>query len=193
MNVQVQNSKFKAQEKHHASSTKHREDRATRWSFGFAAFLELCALSFEAPRLPRRGTAILLTLFATAATSFGQVTNQLSTTPPLPELGFSVLRLLGALALVLALFFAGIWVFKHWQRLALHKGQVPRLNILEVKSLGSRHALYLVAYEQQRLLLASSPAGLSLVTHLPEAGEDEVAVPAPTFVQVLHRALAPKA
>src|SRR5437879_5183585 len=75
----------------------------------------------------------------------------------LPELGFSLIRVIGALALVLALFLAGIWLFRNWQRLVVRKGKAPQLTILEVKPLGHRHGLYLVGYEQQRLLLASSP------------------------------------
>lgn len=88
--------------------------------------------------------------------------------PALPEAGFSVVRVLGALALVLALFLAGAWGFKNWQRLALARsGRRTLLQVLEVKSLGARQALYVVAYEQQRLLLASSPAGITLISHLP--------------------------
>ena len=179
--------------KSHAPNSKSSAGDPTLGIFGLNTAREFGAGSSVMLKAQSRWCIMSCALLVTAVTALAQVTNQPSATPPLPELGFSVLRLLGALVLVLALFFAGIWGFKHWQRLALHKGRVPQLNILEVKSLGSRHALYLVAYEQQRLLLASSPAGLSLVTHLPEAGADDVAVPAPTFVQVLHRALAPKA
>jgi flagellar biogenesis protein FliO len=45
------------------------------------------------------------------------------------------------------------------------------LNVLEVKSLGYRQALYVVGYEQQRLLLASSPAGVTMLAALPSADE----------------------
>jgi flagellar biogenesis protein FliO len=98
-----------------------------------------------------------------------------------PELGSSLLRVAGALILVIALFFAGVWLFKNWRRFLNQKGRAPKLNILEVKSLGQRQAIYVVAYEQQRMLLASSPAGVSLVSHLPPAGEDEAA-PAPATI-----------
>jgi flagellar biogenesis protein FliO len=50
--------------------------------------------------------------------------------------------------------------------------------LLEVKSLGQRQAIYVVGYQQQRMLLASSPAGVTLLSHLPEAGEAETAAPA---------------
>jgi flagellar biogenesis protein FliO len=40
--------------------------------------------------------------------------------------------------------------------------------------LGGRHALHVVGYEDQRLLIGSSPGGLTLLTHLP-ASEPEPA------------------
>ena len=109
-------------------------------------------------------------LLLAGSSAFGQVTNLVSTTAPvLPQVGFSILRLLGSLGLVVGLFLAGVWCFKNWQRLTVQRGRNPKLQILEVKSLGGRHAIYLVAYEQQRLLLASSPGNVNLITHLPEA------------------------
>jgi len=113
----------------------------------------------------------------------------------IPGMGFSLLRLFGALILVLALFLAGVWLFKHWQRLTTMRGRAPKLNLLEVKALGNRHALYVVAYEQQRLLIASSPAGVTLLTHLPEGDAAEAAAsaaPAPSFARALQQVLAGK-
>ncbi len=107
----------------------------------------------------------------------------------LPDLGSSLLRLVGALALVLTLFLAGAWLFRNWQRLVRRGGPPLKLNVLEVRPLGQRHALYVVGYERQRLLLAASPAGVSLLSHLPEAAEPEtVPVPAPAggFAAVLR-------
>ncbi len=111
-----------------------------------------------------------------------------------PEIGSSLLRVGGAMILVIALFFAGVWLFKNWGRFVKQNGRVPKLNILEVKSLGQRQAIYVIGYEQQRMLLAASPAGVSLVSHLPAAGENE-AQPAPTtinFAAVLQEALGRK-
>jgi flagellar biogenesis protein FliO len=108
-------------------------------------------------------------------------------------MGFSVVRVFGSLVVVLALFLGAVWLFKNWQRVAIYKGRTPKLNVLEIKSLGNRHALYLVGYEDQRFLIASSPAGVNLLTHLPEAdGEPVAAVPVPTFAQSLRQTLAPK-
>jgi flagellar biogenesis protein FliO len=110
-------------------------------------------------------------------------------------MGASLLRVFGALGLVIALFLGGVWMFKNWQRLALRKGALPKLNVLEVKSLGQRQALYVVGYEQQRMLIASSPAGVTLVSHLPEADATTPAVaPAPsmTFVEAFQQVISRK-
>jgi len=111
-----------------------------------------------------------------------------------PELGSSLLRVGGALLLVISLFFAGIWLFKNWRRFVKQNGRVPKLNVLEVKSLGQRQAIYVIGYEQQRMLLASSPTGVSLVSHLPAASENETAPVSSTinFAAVLQEALGRK-
>jgi flagellar biogenesis protein FliO len=95
----------------------------------------------------------------------------------LPDTGSSVLRVFGALMVVIAIFLAGVWLFRNWRRFTIGKTGAPRLNVLEIKTLGQRHALYVVGYDQQRMLLASSPAGVSLVSHLPAADETEVTMP----------------
>ena len=104
---------------------------------------------------------------------------------------FSLVRMIGALALVLAFFAGGLWLFKNWQRFAGRKGQAAKLSILEVKSLGHRQALYVVGYERQRLLLASSPAGVTMLTTLPAAADadPESVVLQPNFTDVLLHAL----
>ena len=110
----------------------------------------------------------------------------------LPEVGFSFLRVLGALAIVLGLFLSGVWLFRNWQRLVVRNGSSPRLNVLETRPLGNRHGLYVVRYEQQRMLLASSPTGVALISHLPDceppAAPLTVSDNAP-FAQTLQRVL----
>lgn len=104
----------------------------------------------------------------------------------------SMIRLIGALVLVFAVLFGGVWLFRRWQGLLQQRGgNSPKLRVLEVKSLGSRHALYVVGYEKQRLLLSSSPAGVSLLTTLPEAEHDamQTDAPAPAFSDVLQKVL----
>jgi len=93
----------------------------------------------------------------------------------LPDAGASLFRVLGAFLVVVALFLAGVWLFRNWQRLAVQKSGGAKLNLIEVKSLGQRQAIYLVGYQQQRMLVASSPAGVTLLSHLPSAAEPEQA------------------
>ncbi len=125
------------------------------------------ARSLPRSLLPRARCALLLPLLLTLSASAATLTNA----PVLPhaasDLGASLLRTLGALAMVIALFLGGAWLFRNWQRLALRPGQNPQLHVLEVRHLGQRHALYVVGYHDQRMLLAASPTGVSLVSHLP--------------------------
>ena len=124
------------------------------------------AFPHSALRTPH--SAIVTALFlACAPAAFAEVTNTLTLRTDLPNVGASAIRALGALAIVLALFFAGVWVFRNGQRAVWRRTGVPKLAILESRSLGNRLAIYVVGYEQQRLLVGSSPAGLSLLTQLP--------------------------
>lgn len=128
-------------------------------------------------------------LLGGAVSALGQTTN-LPAAPPLPDATFSVLRVLGALALVLAVFFAGLWLFRNWQRFVGRTGRAPKLAVLEVKAVGNRHSLYVVGYERQRLLLASSPTGITLVSQLPEAVADQALSPSqPGFAETLQHVL----
>ncbi|MGD0813026.1 MAG: flagellar biosynthetic protein FliO [Verrucomicrobiota bacterium] len=99
----------------------------------------------------------------------------------MPDVGASIFRICGAFILVVALFLAGVWLFRNWQRLAAQKHGGAKLNVIEVKSLGQRHAIYVVGYQQQRMLLASSPAGVAFLSHLPSA---EVGEHTPTTANV---------
>ncbi|MBI3416264.1 MAG: FliO/MopB family protein [Verrucomicrobia bacterium] len=142
-------------------------------------------------------------LFA-GAVNFGVAARAAETNPvagpalPLPEAGASVLRVFGALALVIALFLGGVWLFRNWQRLVVQRGQAPKLNILESRPLGNRHGLHVIGYERQRLLIASSPNGLTLISQLAaadtprETGHAAVYHPSSeVFKQVLARAIKP--
>jgi flagellar biogenesis protein FliO len=109
----------------------------------------------------------------------------------LPDVGASIFRICGAFVLVVALFLGGVWMFRNWQRVALRKNGGAKLNLLEVKSLGQRQALYVVGYRQQRMLLASSPAGVTLLSHLPSAEEEAAIDPVPnvSFADALKHVL----
>src|SRR5580700_10782496 len=106
-------------------------------------------------------------------------------------MGASLLRVVGAMVLVIAVFLAGVWLFKNWQRLAMRKGAAPKLNVLEVRSLGQRQAIYVIGYEQQRMLLASSSTGITLISHLPAAeAEPALDTPKMSFAEAFQQVLA---
>jgi flagellar biogenesis protein FliO len=155
--------------------------------------------TFSLSHLPALIPALLLLLPGLAAPAHAATsisTNLPPISPALPDASFSVIRVFGALVLVLGLFLAGVWLFRNWQRLALRRGQPSHLQILEMKALGGKHALYVVGYQQQRLLLASSPNGVALVSHLPSAEVSEVEptrLTSENFVQVLQQAVQAKA
>lgn len=119
-------------------------------------------------------------------------TNLPPISPALPDASFSIIRVFGALVLVLGLFLGGVWLFKNWQRLTVQRGRPSQLQIVEMKALGGKQALYVVGYQQQRMLLASSPSGVTLVSHLPNADAPELepaAVSGQNFVQALQQAV----
>lgn len=138
----------------------------------------------------------LVCLFFFALTAHGQ-TNVVSTpviAPVLPDAGVSLLRVAGAMALVIGIFLGGVWLFRNWRRLALQQGRGPKLQVLETRPLGGRHAVYILAYEQQRFLISASPSGVSFLSHLPAVADSEPAngsagVSRPAFTQVLAQVL----
>lgn len=137
-----------------------------------------------------------LSALATDLTSPVAATNAFPP-PPMPAIptasaASSLFRVLGALALVLAMFFGGVWLFRNWQRTVIAKGHAPKLSILETKSLGQRHAIYVIGYEQQRLLVSASPSGVTMLTTLPAASvnaTEEAPVTKSSFTEALRQAL----
>ena len=132
--------------------------------------------------------------FASAPRALAEATNTLTLKSNLPEAGLSMVRAFAALAVVLAIFFAGVWLFRNAQRLGWRKTGAPRLAILESRALGNRFALYVVGYEQQRMLIGSSPAGISLLSQLPPAtptapADALASAPAASFNQCLEQVL----
>jgi len=140
---------------------------------------------------------IVLAAIAVGPAASAQTTNYVASpvsVPALPDAGASLFRVAGALALVIGIFFAGVWIYRNWQRVLRPRAQQPKLNVLEVRSLGGKHALYVVGYESERFLLASSPTGVNLVSQLAPADpaaavEAEPAAPGLSFAEALTRVL----
>jgi len=141
--------------------------------------------------------SVLAVLFCGAHSVLAESTNAIApaTTANLPDPSASLLRVFGALALVLGLFLGGVWFYKNWRRLTLQRGQQPKLNIHETRPLGARQAIFVVGYEKQRFLVATSPAGVSLLSHLPDAelapeteADEKKSAPMP-FAQALAQVL----
>lgn len=135
---------------------------------------------------------IAIGLLAFASTSFGAET---ALSPAPPSIGFSVVRMIGGLCLVLSLLCGGAWVYRNSARFAPGRGRGQKLKVLESRALGHRHSIFVVSYENQRLLLSTSPTGVTMLSHLPEAEQDEVetesAAPSipPSFSNAFFQAL----
>jgi len=114
-------------------------------------------------------TALFLVVLFVAGNAMADTNDVSPAATSLPDASGPLLRVMGALALVLGLFLGGVWFFKNWQRLAIQRGRQPKLNILETRSLGARQAVFVVGYDRQRFLVATSPAGVNLLSHLPDS------------------------
>jgi flagellar biogenesis protein FliO len=78
-------------------------------------------------------------------------------------------QMLGAFIFVVSVFILGAWLFKRSRFFTLYKGGSTQLQVLESRSLGYRNSLWVVGYNQQRFLLATSATGVSLLGALPDA------------------------
>jgi len=68
---------------------------------------------------------------------------------------------------------------------------------LETRSLGGRQTIHVIGYEQERFLIAASPTGINLLSHLPTASEVEPAAQekisaVPSFAQALSQMIKKK-
>ena len=84
-----------------------------------------------------------------------------------------MIRIVGALMIVMAILLGGAWWFRKSRLFGLVPSQSSHLNVIETRSLGSRHALHVVEYGSKRFLIADSPAGTNFLTDL-EKLEEEV-------------------
>ncbi|MEY3547224.1 MAG: hypothetical protein RLZZ313_1586, partial [Verrucomicrobiota bacterium] len=78
----------------------------------------------------------------------GSLTNALAA-PDLSSTAGTLGRMLGALALVFAVLIGALWIYRHWQQFLLQRTPVSGLRVVDVKSLGQRLSVYVVAYRHQ--------------------------------------------
>ncbi len=114
-------------------------------------------------------------LFLLGGSALGATVEVVGTSGSSTDLAGPVVRLMVGLSFVLALFLGGISLFKRWQRTS-HERSKSQLDIFESRSLGPRQALYVVGYNQQRFLVASSQAGITLISPLPLANQESESV-----------------
>jgi flagellar biosynthetic protein FliO len=128
-------------------------------------------LSLKATR--RRGAFPAAAFLGSALTALAAADTVTQAPLPGPDVGSSIARLLGALGIVLALFFGGVWLSRNWQRFTRNAGRSSDLRVLDMKSLGPRQAVWVVGFQRQRFLVGSSAAGVQLLAELPQAAEIE--------------------
>ncbi len=140
---------------------------------------------------------LLVTLASSPLACLGA---EAAATPELPSVGPSVVRLLGAFALVIALLLGGLWLARNGFRFNSRHQKQRELKILEVRMLGQKQSLMVVGYQDQRLLLGSAPTGVTFITRLPDLSPEEQqaletaeATPSPSFSQALQHALGQRA
>src|SRR5579859_7980056 len=69
------------------------------------------------------GGCVFAFFFALAAEAQTNYVSAPLVAPALPDAGVSLLRVMGALALVIGIFLGGVWFVKNWQRLAVQRGR----------------------------------------------------------------------
>src|SRR4051812_30342322 len=162
----------------------------------FTTFYEKAASPLRsAHALPKAGKYLLMVgLLASLSALGADATTLTPLTPPSTSFGVAFFRVIGSLAFVVAIFFGGAWLFRNMHRFRQTGSPARKLQVLEAKSLGARQAIYVVGFEQQRMLIGSTAQGLTLLTHLPEGepqSEAERIVPV-SFGEALMQALGRK-
>lgn len=101
-----------------------------------------------------------------------------------------LLRVAGGLVLVVGLLLGMAWLLRRGVHLRLRRGPAPKLRLLEGRALGHRQSLHVVAFEDRRFLIGSSPAGVRLIAPLPDAVSGDTPALPPTFADALEAAWA---
>ena len=121
-------------------------------------------------------------------------TNDLNFSQDFTGTGLSALRVFGALLFVLSLFIGSVWVFKRFQNIMIIQGKVRQMHILEVKHLGPKHAIFIVACGKERYLVGTSPQNIAQLAQLPsgETISQETMAPTLSFADTLRNILSRK-
>ncbi len=139
--------------------------------------------------------ALLMAGDALAATNvviYGATNAPAASAAPAQSLGEVFIRTMGAFLIVIALVLAVAWGFRRSKLFGLVHAGSSHLRILESKSIGARHTLHVVAYGEQRFLIADTPTGTNLIAPVeaPAASPVTEPVPAPgTFAEKLRALL----
>ena len=145
--------------------------------------------------IKKTGKYLLLIAVLASLSVFGAEAQALKPlTPPSTSFGVAFFRMIGSLAFVVAIFFAGAWLFRNMHRFRQAGSPARKLQVLEAKSLGASQTIYVVGFEQQRMLIGSTAQGLTLLTHLPdgEAQVDAERIVPVSFGEALMQALGRK-
>ena len=82
-----------------------------------------------------------------------------------------MLRMFGALLIVVAILLGVAWWFRKSRMFGLVSAQSSNLKVIETRSLGSKHSLHVVEYGSKCFLIADSPAGINYLTDLEKMNE----------------------
>ncbi len=85
------------------------------------------------------------------------------------DFALQLLRLVGSLALVLALFLALMYGLKRWGYLVRKSSTQPSMEVVSKHSFGPRHHLLLVKIPGgQNVLVGISPQNMSFIANVPD-------------------------
>lgn len=111
--------------------------------------------------------AFTIIAYGTSASVSGQINSNQYNSPALQDTTTSILRILGALIFVIAIFLIFSWLFKHINFFSTNLQRKGKLQICEIKPIGQRHSLIVLSYENKRLLISTSPNGVNFLCDLP--------------------------
>lgn len=91
------------------------------------------------------------------------------------DMGLQLLRVIGSLALVLIILFAGLFALKRWGHWMKKSTASAWIQILAQHSFGPKHHLLVVKVQEEMFLVGVSPQGMHYLSAL--SGASEVVFP----------------